>query len=97
MFGRQPNLRGALGENAPMFRENADATAVDVNTARNIAVERTKAKQLKQKERYDKHRRTTDVNEGDLVTIEVQTLKIGQSPVQRATPRAFLSNKGVAE
>lgn len=84
LFGFEARTRSFLGENVPPMPAS-DTRIQDLAKARNEAAWRTDESRAKQKRRYDRKRREINLSPGDLVTIEVSTLRRGQS--ERFNPR----------
>ena len=78
LFGLEPRSSRLLGE--VVSDQMVDFQHVmHLNDARRLAAARTTEHRVIQKRRYDKKRRPCDLRVGDLVTVEVSTLRKGQS------------------
>ena len=77
LYGCEPRIGNLMHETSASV-ENVESV-IDVNEARRLAVERTKAYQKSQRRAYNKRRRQVAINAGDLVMVEISTMTKGQS------------------
>jgi transposase InsO family protein len=84
LYGYEPRRENLLNEQLVALSRNSSC-AINVQTAREQAVERTEKQRMSEKARYDKHRRPVDIKPGDLVMVEVTIHKKGAS--SRFMPR----------
>ena len=94
MFGRHPIEAGAFGElqsdfssdfHSPESSSGFLADSLDLKSAWSLSNERNVRSQLRDKARYDRHRKDASFTVGDLVVVDVSVMKVGRS--HRFNPR----------